>query len=75
MSSPKSTTVDVVVNVLDINDNDPVFPPAGYSVTIKEGEGRREVIKVAVIFFNIVAHLHYLISLSSIGLLIWLLFE
>ena len=47
MPNPKSSSASVIVNVLDQNDNVPVFPPAGYAVTIKEGEGQRKVVKVS----------------------------
>ena len=46
VESPKSSTADITVTILDENDNSPKFPPSGYSVTIKEGEGRRPVVKV-----------------------------
>lgn len=48
VDNPKSSSVDITVRVLDENDNTPTFPPSGYAVTIKEGEGRRLVTKVYV---------------------------
>ena len=44
----KSAEVEITVNILDQNDNSPVFPPSGYSVQLPEGEGRREVIPVSI---------------------------
>ncbi len=44
--SPRSSSVDIIVNILDRNDNGPEFPPAGYNVVIPEGEGRRDVVRV-----------------------------
>ena len=49
--SPKSATVEILVRVLDVNDNDPVFPAASYDVTFPEGDGRREVIRVRLALF------------------------
>ena len=46
--TPKTSTTELTVKVLDVNDNEPSFPPAGYSVNVKEGSGRREVVKVIV---------------------------
>ena len=46
--SPKTSTTELTVKVLDVNDNEPSFPPSGYSVNLKEGSGRREVVKVIV---------------------------
>ena len=44
--SPKSTSADVTISITDANDNDPVFPPAGYDVIVPEGSGRREIATV-----------------------------
>lgn len=47
--SPRSSSVDITINILDRNDNRPIFPvgaPEYYSVELKEGEGQRKVIKV-----------------------------
>ena len=44
--APKTSTTELTVKVLDVNDNAPSFPPAGYNVNLKEGSGRREVVKV-----------------------------
>ncbi|KAI0235644.1 Cadherin-99C [Lamellibrachia satsuma] len=43
---PKTSTTELTVKVMDVNDNVPTFPPAGYSVNVREGDGRREVVKV-----------------------------
>ena len=43
---PKTSTTEVTVKLRDVNDNVPTFPPAGYVVNLKEGDGRREVVKV-----------------------------
>ena len=43
--------MEILVRVLDVNDNDPVFPAASYDVTFPEGDGRREVIKVRLASF------------------------
>ena len=44
----KSAEVEITVNVIDRNDNSPQFPPDGYTIQVKEGTGRREVIKVGI---------------------------
>ena len=46
VSNPRTSSVEVSVNVYDINDNYPEFPPGGYVVTMTEGDGRREVVQV-----------------------------
>ena len=43
----KSAEASVTVNILDRNDNSPVFPPSGYTVQLAEGEGRRDVTTVS----------------------------
>ena len=45
----KSAEVPITVNILDVNDNNPVFPPSGYTVQLAEGEGRRDVLPVSFI--------------------------
>jgi len=51
VENPRSSTVEVTVNVLDRNDNSPVFPaaaPTEYSVVIPEGDGRTRVVQVGL---------------------------
>ena len=52
--APKSSTVEITVSILDQNDNTPMFPPSGYTVTIKESEEttRRPVVKVSWTVFS-----------------------
>ena len=42
----RSSEVTVKVIVIDVNDNNPEFPISGYATQLKEGTGRRPVIKV-----------------------------
>ncbi len=48
IDNPKSSSIEVRVQIQDVNDNVPQFPPSGYSITIKEGLGRREIIRVSL---------------------------
>ena len=41
-------SLQVTVNVLDINDNPPVFPPDGYHVMISEGAKSNKDVVAAV---------------------------
>lgn len=42
----RSTSVDVTVNVMDTNDNEPRFTSNDYRVKLKEGNGKRDVVLV-----------------------------
>jgi hypothetical protein len=46
--NPKSATTQIIVHILDVNDNSPVFPTSGYDITVKEGDTRREILKVGL---------------------------
>ncbi|XP_074647691.1 cadherin-99C-like [Tubulanus polymorphus] len=44
----RSTTADITVNIVDVNDNTPIFSsPTGYTNQLKEGTGTRNVLQVA----------------------------